>query len=116
MDIKVKRVFEKASKDDGIRILVDRLWPRGMSKKDALLDLWLKDVAPSNELRKWFNHEPEKWEEFKSRYFSELDKKLDLVSKLKKYAGGGTLTLLFSAKETKFNNAIVLKEYLEKEL
>ena len=114
MDIKVKRVFEKASRDDGIRILVDRLWPRGMSKKDALLDLWLKDVAPSNELRKWFNHEPEKWEEFKSRYFSELDKKPDLVSKLKKYAGEGTLTLLFSAKETKFNNAIVLKEYLDK--
>ncbi len=114
MDIKVKRVFEKASKDDGIRILVDRLWPRGMSKKDALIDLWLKDVAPSNELRKWFNHEPEKWEEFKSRYFSELDKKPDLVSKLKKYAGEDTLTLLFSAKETKFNNAIVLKEYLDK--
>ncbi len=114
MDIKVKRIFEKASKDDGIRILVDRLWPRGMSKKDALIDLWLKDVAPSNELRKWFNHEPEKWGEFKSRYFSELDKKPDLVSKLKKYVGEGTSTLLFSAKETKFNNAIVLKEYLDK--
>jgi len=113
MDIKVKRMYEKAAKDDGIRILVDRLWPRGIRKKDASIDIWLKDIAPSNELRKWFNHDPDKWEQFKSRYFSELDQKAEVVNQIKGRVKEDTLTLVYSASDTKHNNAIALKEYLE---
>ena len=116
MVIKTKRVYEKLAKDDGTRILVDRLWPRGISKKNALIDIWLKDIAPSNELRRWFNHDPDKWEEFKLRYFSELDSNSEKVSQLIKTVKKGPHTLLFAAKETEFNNAIVLKEYLERKL
>ena len=114
MAIKVKRVYDKPSKEDGSRILVDRLWPRGVSKKDASIDIWMKDIAPSNELRKWFNHDPAKWDQFKTRYFSELDDKSELVKELLSRATKGTLTLVFSAKEERYNNAGALKEYLEK--
>lgn len=114
MNIKVKRIYDKPSKEDGLRILVDRLWPRGVSKKDASIDIWIKDIAPSNELRKWFNHDPEKWQEFKVRYFSELDKKSELVKEVLNRGKKGTLTLVFSAKVEKYNNAEALKLYLEK--
>jgi len=113
MTIRVKRVYDRASKEDGTRILVDRLWPRGIRKKDASIDIWLKDIAPSNELRKWFNHDPDKWEQFKSRYFSELDQKAEVVNQIKGRVQEDTLTLVYSASDTKHNNAIALKEYLE---
>jgi uncharacterized protein YeaO (DUF488 family) len=116
-NIRIKRIYQKASKDDGLRVLVDRLWPRGITKKDAQVDSWYKDIAPSNSLRKWFGHDPQKWEEFKSRYFLELDKKPEVVAKLLPIADEETqLTLLFSAKDPNFNNAAALKEYLENKL
>jgi uncharacterized protein YeaO (DUF488 family) len=114
MAIKAKRIYDKVSSEDGVRILVDRLWPRGVSKKDASIDIWMKDIAPSNELRKWFNHAPAKWEEFKVRYFSELDNKSELIKEILGRVKKGTVTLIFSAKEEKYNNAEALKEYLEK--
>lgn len=113
MKIKLKRIYDKPSKEDGLRILVDRLWPRGVPKRYASIDIWMKHIAPTNELRKWFNHDAEKWEEFKSRYFSELDHKSELVKEILSRAKRGTLTLIFSAKEEKYNNAEALKEYLE---
>ena len=116
MVIKVKRVYDKTSKEDGLRILVDRLWPRGFSKKAASIDIWIKDIAPSNELRKWFNHDPEKWDEFKSRYFSELHNNSELVADLIESAKKGQITLVYGTKETRFNNATALKEYLERKL
>lgn len=111
--IKVKRVYDPIEKDDGIRILVDRIWPRGI-KKDKI-DIWMKEIAPSHELREWFNHEPEKWEEFKSRYFEELDKNPKLSGLLKLVKEGRDVTLLYSAKSP-YNNAVALKEYLEKKI
>ena len=114
MRIKLKRIYDKASKEDGLRILVDRLWPRGVAKTDALVDIWLKGIAPSNELRKWFNHDPEKWEEFEIRYFSELDNKPELVKEVLNRAKKGNLTLVFGAKEEEYNNAEALNEYLER--
>lgn len=116
MPIYTKRIYEKASKGDGLRILVDRLWPRGVSKKDAKVDLWLKEIAPSAELRTWFGHDPTKWHDFKSDYFLELEKNPQLVAQLLQKAQEGTITLVFSAKEEKFNNAVALKEYLEGKL
>ena len=114
MAINVKRIYDKVSSEDGIRILVDRLWPRGISKKDASVDFWIKDIAPSNELRKWFNHDPEKWQEFRSRYFQELNKRSQLIEEILSHEKKVTLTLVFSAKEEKYNNAVALREYLEK--
>jgi uncharacterized protein YeaO (DUF488 family) len=111
MDIKIKRVYEKPSASDGKRILIDRLWPRGLSKAEAQVDLWLKEIAPSGELRKWFDHDPAKWNEFRKRYRSELDKNKDAVSQLKSAATGKT-TLLYAAKDTEHNNAVVILEYL----
>ncbi len=107
----LKRVYEKASKDDGTRILVDRLWPRGISKEEAKIDLWLKDIGPSNELREWFNHEDEKWSDFRKKYFKELETKKDLIEEIKKHKG--TVTLVFGAKNVEHNNAVAIKEYLE---
>lgn len=109
--IALKRIYEKPSKKDGTRILVDRLWPRGISKEEARIDLWLKDIGPSNNLRKWFNHEDSKWEEFKKKYFEELRDKKELVEQIKKREG--TVTFLFGAKNIKHNNAVALKEYFE---
>ncbi|MCL5746798.1 MAG: DUF488 family protein [Patescibacteria group bacterium] len=109
--ITLKRIYEKPEKEDGTRILVDRLWPRGISKEEAKIDLWLKDIGPSNNLRKWFNHEDFKWEEFKQKYFEELKDKKELVEQIKKQ--GKTVTFLFGAKNIKHNNAVALKEYFE---
>lgn len=112
--IKIKRIYDPASADDGQRILIDRLWPRGIKKENAKIDEWLKEIAPSDELRKWFSHDPDKWTEFRKKYRDELRKKQDLVDKLCKEAKNGKITLLFSARDTEFNNAVVLKEVIEK--
>ncbi|MDD3718098.1 MAG: DUF488 domain-containing protein [Actinomycetota bacterium] len=114
--IKVKRVYDKPSREDGARILVDRLWPRGLSKEAAALDAWLKDVAPSDELRKWYGHDTSKWEEFKKRYASELAGKEDLLESLVDKARDGALTLLFGSREERYNNATAIKEMLETRL
>lgn len=112
--IKVKRVYEKPAKDDGYRVLVDRLWPRGMKKEAAHLDLWLKEVAPSDELRKWFGHDPEKWGEFQKKYRVELRKQKELIAELKQTEKKkGTLTLLFGAKDQEHNEAVVLAAALK---
>ncbi len=112
--IKIKRVYEKPAKDDGWRVLVDRLWPRGMKKESARLDLWMKDVAPSEALRKWFGHEPERWKEFERKYRSELLKKKDLLAELKKMAKEhGTLTLVYGAKDEEHNQAVVIADALK---
>lgn len=108
----VRRVYEKAQAKDGYRILVDRLWPRGVKKEQAGVDLWLKEIAPSHELRRWFNHDPEKWQEFNRRYFQELDQRKDLVAEAIQYMRDGSVTLLYAAKDEVYNNAIALKEYL----
>jgi len=107
-------VYEKPTKEDGWRVLVDRLWPRGMTKQSAHLDVWMKDVAPSDALRKWFGHEPEKWGEFQKKYRSELAKKKELIAELRKMAKEhGTLTLLFGAKDEEHNQAVVLAGVLK---
>ena len=111
--IKIKRIYEMSTQDDGFRILVDRLWPRGLSKDNAKVDLWLKEIAPSNDLRKWYAHDPKKWGEFKKKYFKELDLKKELVNLILKKIKEGKVTLLFGAREEKFNNAVTLKEYIE---
>jgi len=114
--LKVKRVYEPPDPTDGARFLVERLWPRGMRKELLQLDGWLKDVAPGNPLRKWFGHDPAKWDEFKSRYFAELAKNPKALQSLIDAAGRGNVTLLYSAHDTMHNNALVLKEYLEERL
>jgi uncharacterized protein YeaO (DUF488 family) len=114
MSIQLKRVYEDASESDGYRVLVDRLWPRGVSKERASIDLWLKEIAPSTELRKWFNHEPEKWDEFRKRYHQELDSKPDLVKQLADLVDKQRVTLVYGAKNEAYNQAVALKEYLEK--
>ena len=114
--IKIKRIYEEPAAGDGFRILVDRLWPRGLSKARAKVDLWVKDLAPSNELRKWYGHDPQKWTEFKKRYSQEIankDQGLDLIMKKTRE---GTVTFLFSSKEEKLNNAQALKEFVEAKL
>ena len=113
MPIRLKRIYAELAKADGHRVLVDRIWPRGISKEDAEVDLWLKEIAPSKELRKWFGHDPEKWDEFKRRYFRELDDHPQEREHLAGKAAEGTVTLLFAAKDEQFNNAVALKEYLE---
>lgn len=113
MQIKTKRIYEKPARSDGRRILIDRLWPRGISKEKAEVVFWAKSIAPSNELRKWYQHDPAKWEEFRKRYFAELDENPDGVAELREHLVGGTVTLLFSSRETELNNATALLEYLE---
>ena len=113
MGIRVKRVYEPPSTRDGRRILVDRLWPRGLSKADAKIDNWPKNIAPSTELRKWFGHDPDRWSEFKRRYFAELESKSDTVRALLDYVRAGTVTFLYSSKERRLNNVVALKEYLD---
>ena len=112
MKIKIKRVYEKPSKEDGKRILVDRLWPRGLTREKANIDLWLKDIAPTTELRKWFDHDPEKWNEFRKRYRAELKKNSEQVEILKKQLKKSTVTLVYGAKDVEHNEALVLKNYL----
>jgi uncharacterized protein YeaO (DUF488 family) len=110
--IKLKRVYAEPSPTDGTRILVDRLWPRGLTKEKAAVDLWLKEVAPSNELRKWFAHDPTKWPEFKNRYRAELKQNPEAVAALKQATAKGTTTLLFGAKDEEHNETVVLQELL----
>jgi uncharacterized protein YeaO (DUF488 family) len=112
MEIRSKRVYNPVEKEDGIRVLVERVWPRGMTKERLQADLWLKDAAPSTALRKWFAHDRSRWEVFKNRYFSELNAKPEVVSQLLELVAKGRLTLLFSAKDTQYNQAVALKEYL----
>lgn len=110
----LKRIYEPVSKDDGYRVLVDRLWPRGLSKEKAKVDVWLKDIAPSDSLRKWFGHEPSKWEEFEKRYKKELGEKKELLSELKDFEKKHTkVTLLYGAKDTVHNQAVVLAGLLK---
>ena len=113
MRIRTKRVYEPASKSDGVRVLVDRVWPRGVSKEAAGVAAWRKGVAPSTELRKWFAHDPGKWDEFKRRYAAELDAASEEVDALLELARGRTLTLVYSAKDEEHNQAVALREYLE---
>ena len=112
MAVFVKRVYEAPAPEDGVRILVDRLWPRGVSKDKGKIDRWIKDVAPSNELRKWYNHEPDKWPEFKSRYFAELTEKHGLIDEIANQVQKGDVTLVYSSKETRYNNAVALAQYI----
>ena len=111
--IKLKRVYEGLSEQDGCRVLVDRLWPRGLSKIAAAIDVWMRDIAPSSELRKWFAHDPRRWEQFCARYANELDAKADKIALPKARSRGHTVTLLYGAKDTAHNNAVALKRYLE---
>jgi uncharacterized protein YeaO (DUF488 family) len=111
--IQVKRAYDEASKSDGPRFLVERLWPRGVKKENLQIDGWMKEVAPSTELRQWFHHEPEKWGEFRRRYFRELEKDPDQWQPLVRRAQRGRVTLVYSAHDTEHNNAIALKEFLD---
>jgi uncharacterized protein YeaO (DUF488 family) len=113
MEIKIKRAYERPSSTDGFRILVDRLWPRGISKDKAKVEFWPKELAPSTELRRWYGHNPEKWSEFKSLYAAELSGNQELLNKLMEYVRKGTVTFVYSSKEQRLNNAIALKEYVE---
>jgi uncharacterized protein YeaO (DUF488 family) len=116
--LRVKRISEKFSPADGERFLVDRLWPRGLKKEDAHLQAWLKDLAPSTELRRWFAHDPQRWEEFQQRYIAELEdpEKASQIKALLERARQGIATLVFAARDTEKNNAVVLKQYLEQRL
>ena len=116
MPIRVKRVHEPRAPQDGRRVLVDRLWPRGLKKAEAKIDDWSKDLAPSNDLRKWYGHDPEKWPQFKRRYFRELDSNADAVQSLLEIVRGKKVTFLFGSKEERLNNAVALKEYVESKL
>lgn len=111
-EVTIKRVYEPPSARDGARILVDRLWPRGVKKADAGISRWMKEIAPSNELRKWFGHDPARWEEFRRRYRAELAKNADRVGELRKLAQAGPLTLVYSAHDEAHNQAVVLREML----
>ena len=113
MGVRVKRVYEEPAKADGRRVLVDRIWPRGLKKAEARVDEWLKEIAPSTGLRKWFGHDPARWKEFKKRYAAELDDQRKKVEELVQEAGKRTVTLLFSAKDIEHNNAVALKKYLQ---
>ena len=111
--IKLKRAYEKPSRDDGSRILVERLWPRGLTKERAAVDLWLKEVAPSPELRQWFGHDPARWEQFQKRYWKELEENEAAVQLLKQKGELGTVTLVYAARDEGHNSALALKRFLE---
>lgn len=113
-NLQIKRIYEEPADEDGCRVLVDRLWPRGVSKEDAQLDEWMKEITPSTELRKWFDHDPGRFEEFKKRYESELAEKTEPVEKLLRMSEDQLVTLLYAAKDKTHNHAIVLKEFLIK--
>ncbi|MBW7944680.1 DUF488 domain-containing protein [Patescibacteria group bacterium] len=115
--LKTKRIYDEFEKSDGFRVLVDRLWPRGISKEKAKIDLWLKEVAPSRELRKWFQHDPQKWKEFLEKYKDELGENLDAVETVKKIlVKQPVVTLVYAAKDTQHNNAVALAEYFHQNL
>src|ERR1051325_4855193 len=111
--IQLKRAYEIPSRLDGLGILVERLWPRGLTKEKAALDLWLKDVAPSPQLRKWFGHDPAKWKQFEKRYWKELQAQTDAIGLLKRKSRRGTVTLVYAAHDEEHNGALALKEFLE---
>ncbi len=112
MAVRIKRIYEEPADDDGFRVFIDRLWPRGLKKEQVRFDRWLKDVAPSTELRRWFGHDPAKWQEFKTRYFRELDAQSEAVAELVALSEAQTVTLLFGAKAERYSNAAALQEYL----
>ena len=112
--VHIKRVYEEPREEDGLRVLVDRLWPRGLSKEKAGIDLWLKDIAPSDDLRKWFAHDPNRWEEFQERYQKELEAKPEVIDELmQKLKEKKTMTLVFAASDVEHNNAVALKNLIE---
>ncbi|HEX3246064.1 MAG TPA: DUF488 domain-containing protein [Chloroflexota bacterium] len=113
MSLRVKRAYDPVEPSDGRRVLVDRLWPRGLKKEALELDRWLKDVAPSDELRRWFGHDPTRWQEFQRRYFAELDQKPQAVQPLLDMSADGPVTLLYGARDRAHNQAVALKRYLE---
>ncbi len=114
MIIQIKRAYDPPKSSDGTRILVDRLWPRGLTKEKLKLDRWMKEIAPSNQLRKWIHGDPSKWDEFEQRYFKELAAHADLVAELRALGRSGTLTLVYAARDETRNNALALKRYLER--
>jgi len=115
MAVKIKRVYDKPERADGVRILVDRLWPRGLTKDEAALDEWIRDIAPTNKLRTWFGHKPDRWPEFQRRYKKELqsDESREMLRRLAKIAGIATVTLLYAAKDNEHNNAVVLASLMK---
>ena len=114
MRIAIKRAYEKPARSDGRRILVDRLWPRGLTKENAKIDFWAKEVAPSNAVRRWYGHAPERWTEFQRRYEAELDANPEAVADLREHLGKGAVTFVFSSKEERLNNAAALVAYLKR--
>ncbi|HTF61750.1 MAG TPA: DUF488 domain-containing protein [Edaphobacter sp.] len=114
MEARIKRVYEAAAKSDGTRILVDRLWPRGLRKADAHIDLWLKEIAPTPELRAWFDHDPAKFPLFRDRYRAELHARPEEINAIKEYAATGPVTLVYSAKDEQHNQAVVLQAFLRR--
>ena len=113
MQVRIKRVYEPPEPRDGTRILIDRLWPRGLTKDRARVDVWRKDIAPSASLREWFGHDPAKWEEFQKRYWKELEEKKEAVQLLKQKSKQGTVTLVYAARDEEHNGALALKRFLE---
>ncbi|WP_353645468.1 DUF488 domain-containing protein [Mesorhizobium sp. WSM2239] len=111
--IAIKRVYDEPERSDGFRVLVDRVWPRVVTKEKAAVDLWMKEIGPSTGLRKWFGHKPERWDEFRTRYRDELAAKRDLLDQLRAHAAKGRLTLVYSAKDEEHNQAVVIREVLE---
>jgi len=114
--IRIKRVYKEPEEADGRRILVDRLWARGMSKEKARIDLWSKEIAPSDKLRHWYGHNPTRWDGFRTRYFAELEANPEKVKKFLAEVGAGVVTFLYSSKEERLNNAVALKEYIESKI
>lgn len=112
--VKLKRAYDDPAPEDGFRVLVERLWPRGLTKARLALDLWLKDVAPSTELRQWFAHDPEKWDEFQKRYWTELEQNLEAVDLLRSKSHDGVITLVYAARDEEHNGALALKHYLDR--
>jgi len=116
MEIEIKRIYDVYSADDGMRVLVDRLWPRGIKKSETIIDSWQKDLAPSTELRKWFDHDPGKWNDFKNKYLTELEDKKEKINLLLRSCTVSKITFLYAAKSRDYNQAVVLKEYIEKNI
>jgi len=112
--IRVRRAYSPPAADEGLRFLVDRLWPRGIKKQDLQIDGWLREAAPSAELRRWFGHDPDRWKEFQDRYFSELDTRPEALEPIREASRLGNVTLLYGARDTEHNNAVALRAYLEK--
>lgn len=116
MTVRIKRIYDTPADEDGYRVLVDRIWPRGLPKAEARIDRWLKEIAPSTELRRWFGHDPNRWDEFRSRYRGELEESSALVQELVEKAQNTPVTLLFSARDQQHNQAVVLCEWIEERL